>query len=413
MKIGFFTDTYLPDLNGVSISVETCAKALEDRGHEVYIVAPRHPRYRDKKNTVYRLTSIKFSTTPEVRLALQVPERPLLRVLTTDFDVIHGHSGASALTFLGIQIARAKNIPHILTYHTLWNRYTHYFFHGKILTPKMAEVLSKFIANLSDDVIAPTERVKKELISYGVTKPIHILPSGIDLTRYKNVKKGFIREKIKVPQKTKILLSVGRLGREKSFDFLIHSFALIYKKNPNTVLVLVGDGPEKQSLQELVATLQIKNAVYFLGTVRHKDIPRIYADGDLFVFASQTETQGLVLFESLAAGLPVIAVNDEAFSQIIETGENGYLVKQDTTFFAEKTLDLLNNNVLYKQISQAALKSVEKFAIENTALYLEQLYEKAIRRRGKKDRDSIHTRSIKSFRAFFAKASDALKKYYE
>jgi 1,2-diacylglycerol 3-alpha-glucosyltransferase len=412
MKIGFFTDSYLPQLDGLATSVEVSARALEERGHEVYIIAPRYPRYKDITPNVYRLTSIKFVDAPEMRWALQLPEKPLLKILRLNFDIIHGHSGGG-MTLLGLEIARAKNIPFVGTYHTMLNRYTHYFFNGKIVTPKMLEVATKLIGNLCDNLIAPTERVKEELVTYGVKKPIHVLPSGIDLENYKNVEKGFIRNTLKIKKDTKILLYVGRLGKEKSVDFLIRSFQLVHEKSPDTVLVLVGEGSEKQSLKRLVNSLQLKENVIFFGSVKHHDIPKVYADADIFVFASRTETQGLVLLEALASGLPVVTVDDDAFDNVIKIAKNGYLVKSDTKLFAEKTLDLLTNEALYKSFSESALKIVEKFSVENTAMYLEKLYEQVIIEKGKRNKASISIKSINSFREFLLKTNEKLRKYYE
>jgi 1,2-diacylglycerol 3-alpha-glucosyltransferase len=416
MKIGFFTDSYLPRLDGVSVSVETCVRALRERGHEVYVIAPRYPRYKDKGNDIYRLASVKFPAspgTPEIRWGLQLPEKTLLKIIRMNFDIIHGHSGGGVL-FLGLQVARAKNIPFVITYHTLFNRYTHYFFNGKIITPKMLELASKFIGNMCDFLIAPTDRVKKELIDYGVKKPIEIVASGIELDNYKNVTKGFLREKVSIPNNHKILLYVGRLGKEKSVNFIIRSFKLIHEKNPQITLVLVGDGSEKVYLKELAKELGVSKNVIFFGSVKHADIPKVYADADVFVFASQTETQGMVILEALASGVPVVAVNDEAFQNVITIGKNGYLIKQDIRLFAEKTLDLLSNDILYKQFSQNAVKTVEKFSVQNTALYLEELYEKVIKEKnatGK--RATIPTPTIQSVMDFFVKANYRLRKYYE
>lgn len=412
MKIGFFTDSYLPQLNGIATSVEVCSRALAERGHEVYIIAPRYPRYKDEAGNVYRLTSIKFVSTPEMRWALQLPEKPLLDILKLNFDVIHGHAGGG-ITFLGLQLARAKGIPFVCTYHTLFNHYTHYIFNGKIVKPKMAEFLTKIVGNLFDYLIAPTDRVKEELVNYGVKKPIQVLPSGIDLERYKNVKKGFLREKAGISRKKKILLYVGRLGKEKSVDFLIKSFQLVAEKNQDTFLVLVGDGPEKQQLKRLVNKLQLKGRVIFFGKVKHQDVAKAYADADIFVFASRTETQGMVLLEALASGLPVVAVNDEAFEDVIKIGKNGYLVKPDIEMFAEKTQDLLQDRSLYKSFSETALESVERYSVENTALYLEQLYKKIISEKEKKDQKRIPIKSVNSFKDFFTKANYKLRKYYE
>ncbi len=416
MKIGFFTDSYLPRLDGVAVSVEACVRALRARGHEVFVIAPREPRYRDNGKDIYRLASVKFPSTkgtPEARWTLQLPEKTLLQVLKIDFDVIHGHSTLSGITFLGFQIAKVQNIPYVATYHTLWNRYTHYIFNGKIVTPKMIEFASKVVGNLCDFLIVPTERVKKELISYGVKKPINILPTGIDLDNYKNIKKGFIRNKIKISDQTKILLYVGRLGKEKSVDFLIHAFKIINQKNSNTTLVYVGEGPEEAALKKLAKELNVDKNVYFLGSVKHEDVPKIYGDADIFVFASQTETQGLVVLEALASGIPVIAVDDPAFKNVVDNGKNGYLVKHNINTFSEKVLLLLGNETIYKNFSESALMSVRKFAIDNTAMYLEKLYEKVINEKKQKEKNSIPTKSVKSIKEFLIKANRLLNKLYE
>ncbi len=412
MKIGFFTDSYLPQLDGMATSVEICAHALEERGHEVYIIAPRYPRYKDITPNVYRLTSFKFVDTPEMRWTLQLPERPLLKILRINFDLIHGHSGGG-MTLLGLEIARAKGIPFVGTYHTMVSHYAHYFFNGKIVTPKMLEFATKFIGNLCDYLIAPTERVKKDLVMYGVKRQIEVIPSGIDLDNYKNIEKGFIRNSVDVAKDAKILLYVGRLGKEKSVDFLIQSFALIHEKSPDTVLVLVGEGPEKRKLKRLVQSLKLKDHVIFFGSVNHHEIPKVYADADIFVFASRTETQGLVLLEALASNLPVVAVEDDAFDNVIKISKNGYLVKPDEKRFAAKTLDLLHNQRLYKSFSEAAGKSAQKFAVENTAIYLERLYEQVIREKEKQNKNSIPVKSINSVKEFLSKANYKLRKYYE
>lgn len=412
MKIGFFTDSYLPRLDGVSTSVDTCARALQKKGHEVYIIAPRYPRYKDKNKNVYRLASVKFPTTPgtpETRVALQLPEKPLLQILRLDFDIIHGHSGGG-MTFAGLQIARGKNIPYVFTYHTLFNRYTHYFFKGKLISPRMIEFISKFVLNLCDYAIAPTQRVKKELISYGVKKPVGVIPSGIDLENYQNVEKGYLRKKLRIPKNKKIMLYVGRLGLEKSVDFLIRSFKHVHEKDPHVVLVCVGNGPEEKALISLAKELGVEKCVYFAGLIKHNHIPKVYADADIFVFASQTETQGLVVLESLASGVPVVAVNDEAFNDVIYDGKNGYLVDPDPRKFAKKTLTLLSNEKLYAQLSQGAFESVEKYSVEKMVEQLEKLYTKLI---DEKVKSNTKVLSVEQFKKYFTQAKTQLLNYLE
>jgi 1,2-diacylglycerol 3-alpha-glucosyltransferase len=406
MKIGFFTDSYYPFFDGVATSVEASAKALERRGHSVYIIAPRHPKYKDKNKNVYRLTSIRFLT-KESRLALQLPERTLLRVLKIDFDLIHGHSGG-AVTLIGLQLAKARNIPYVATYHTLWNRYTHYFLKGRIIRPRMIEASSKVFGNLCDSLIAPTDRVRKELISYGIKKPIVVIPNGINLEKFNNQEKGFLRKKAKIGEDKKILLYAGRLGKEKSIDFIFKAFKLVHKKREDAVLVIVGTGPEKEHLKNLSKTLNINDRVYFLGAIRHVNMPKVYKDSDIFVFSSQTETQGMVVLESLASGLPVVAVKDTVFDGIITSGKNGYTVKKDERIFSSKIIDILSNKKKQESFSKAAVKSAEKFSSDNAAKKLEELYNKFVQEERRKHHRIIN---IKNLRIFVNKFREQIKLY--
>jgi 1,2-diacylglycerol 3-alpha-glucosyltransferase len=404
MKIGFFTDSYLPSYDGVATSTQLCAEALEKRGHEVFIVAPKQPHYKDKASNVYRLTSIKVNKSPEIRWALQLPEKSLLKILRTDFDIIHGHSGGG-VTFTGLQIARAKNIPYVATYHTLWAKYAHYFLRGRI-TPRMLERTSSVIGNMCDCLIAPTERVKNELQRYGLKKPIYVLPNGIDLKAFQHVEKGYLRKKLRIPKHTKILLHVGRLGKEKSVDFIVHSFKSIQSESPDTALVLVGNGSEREKLRELAKSLGLSNHVYFLGTVNHATISSVYTDADVFLFASRTETQGMVILEAFAAGLPVIALKDAAFHGVIEDGVNGFMVNKNTKLFANAVLKIISDASIYKRISHAAHATAERFSIDETAIQLENIYLRLINTNQTRKR-SIP--SLEDFRTFLVKAKNQLK----
>lgn len=377
MKIGFFTDGYLPTPNGVATSVAASAKALEKRGHEVYIVAPKQPGHKDARN-VFRLTSVKMYGGMDERLALTLPEKTLREVLKIDFDIIHGHAGGP-VTFLGWQIARLKGVPFVGTYHTLWNRYTHYILQGKLVSPRMAEVATRIFGNLTDYLIAPTPRVKKELISYGVKKPIEVVPSGLDLSKFEKSQKGFLRKRLGLKQQDKVLLYVGRLGKEKSVDFIIRSFAKIQPEFPDAHLVLIGDGTIRAKLEKLAKRLKLQENVHFAGFIDQADIQKVYVDADIFVFASQTETQGMVIIEAFASGLPVVAIKDPAFEGVVEDGKNGFLVKRGTSEFASKALSLLNNEDTRRKFSKVGKETAKKHSVEITAERLEEIYKKLIK----------------------------------
>lgn len=410
MKIGFFTDSYMPFLTGVTSSVESSAKALEQKGHEVYIIAPKHPRYKDHGKNVYRLTSIKILDAPEVRFALHLPEKSLLQILRIDFDIIHGHAGGP-ITLLGWQTAKLKNIPYVATYHTLWNKYTHYIFRGRIINPRMFEITSKLFGNVCDCLIAPTERVKKELTRYGIKKPIYVLPSGINLENYNTGKKGFLRNKYHISNDTKILLYVGRLGKEKSVDFLIKAFRIIHQKYENSVLMIVGSGAEKSNLTKLVKEYKLQKSVYFCGNINHSKIPLVYADADLFVFASKTETQGLVVNEALASGLPVVVVKDETYKDAVINNKNGFLTPDKPEVFADKAVTLLSDSILYEQFSLKAQQTALKFSAHENARQLEKIYKKLIAERSKKVSFNARSFNLHHLRVFISKARAQLRNY--
>lgn len=376
MKIGIFTDAYLPLPNGVSTAVDRTARALEKKGHTVTIIAPNVPGHKDNKKNIYRLPSISFLATG-TRFALHIPNKTLLDIVRLDFDVIHAYNGGP-ISLLGWEIAKTKDIPYVFTYCTLLVQYTHYL--GKWLgNPRFMKILSKIICNYCDYLIVPTGSVKIELLSYGVTKKMHIDPTGIELDEYKDHTKGFIREKIGVGKNKKIVLHVGRLGQEKAIDFLISAFWQLQKRTPQAVLVLVGSGAQEQTLRNQVEALGLSDSVFFLGAFPPETLPQIYADADIFVFASQTETQGLVILEALASSLPIVAVKDAVFHEILDHGKNSYMVKKDAKLFAESVFTLLNDKKLHAMFAKNSLETAKKFSIQQTADNLEKVYEELIK----------------------------------
>lgn len=374
MRIGFFTDAYFPQVNGVVTSVYETAKELRRRGHDVYIITSRYPNYNDdKKDNIIRLSSVLVNKKLNIRLSTHFPEKELFDLYKMDFDIIHGHGGGT-ISLLGLEIAKIKKIPYVFTYHTLWSKYTHYLLNGLLIRPRMVKTASRIFCNRCSIIIAPSKKIKEELLSYDVKKPIHVLPSGLDLSIFENIKKGFLRKKIKIKDTDKILLYVGRLGKEKSIDFLIKAFKIILGKNTNTVLAIVGDGWEKNNLQDLVKELGFKDKVYFLGNIDSKYMPRIYKDAEIFLFASTTETQGLVIPEAMASGLPVVALGDEVTADVIKNNKNGIISNKDINEFAKSTLKLLDNDNFRSKIARNARQTAQKFSIVKTVDALEILY---------------------------------------
>lgn len=376
MKIAFFTDSYIPQKNGVTTAVQTLKNSLEKKGHSVIVIAPKYPGYNSTKSII-RLPAFTIEKGSNTRFALYYPAKAMRDALLIDCDIIHGHSGGP-ISLLGLEVARRKKIPYIFTYHTLWSSYMHYFFKGKILTPKMVEQASKIFANMTSAIIAPSQSMKEKLISYGVTKPIDVIPNGIDTSLFQGKKMDFLREKYAISHDKHILLCVGRLGKEKSIDFVIKAFAVVHRQKPDTVLILIGEGSDSDVLNKLCNKLEIKDSVIFAGNLSYQQTIDAYKSSDLFIFASKTETQGLVVVEALAAGLPVVTVNVSPFKEILTDGESAILRPFDVKEFSKGILNLLDNEVLKEKLSKNGRLVAEGLSITKLSSKFEKLYQKVL-----------------------------------
>lgn len=382
MKIGFFTDSYLPAVHGVEISMEAFRTNLEKLGHEVFIYAPRSPGYKDKNPRVFRLESMRVVKEPEMRLAFPLAHKGKLKdIVNFKLDIVHAHTPFS-LGLLGKFIAAHQKIPFIYTHHTHYPEYAKAYFKEKFILPKIAKAWSAWFCENSDAVIAPSYKIKKLLRDYGVKKPIYVLPTGIDLKLFKRTAKSWksarlLRKKLKLSEKDKLLVFVGRIGREKNIEFLIKSAAEIADKRSDVKFIIVGTGPYFQKYKTAVKKLGLNNVV-FTGAVPHKNLPVYYQAADLFVFASLTETQGIVILEAMASGLPVIALKDDAFREIVTDNKNGFLIDPNSSpaFFVKKALEILDDSALHKKFSRASLQIVKNFSEEKQAEKLAEIYKK-------------------------------------
>lgn len=386
MKIGFFTDSYLPVEHGVEVSIETFRKDLEKTGHQIFIYAPHTPGYKDKNKNVFRLKSIKVIKKPEMRFALPIVQNgELKKLIDFKLDVAHAHTPFS-LGLLGKFISARQKILFVYTHHTDYPEYSKAYFKGKKILPKAAELYSGWFSNMADAVIAPSFKIKKVLKNYGVKKPIYILPTGVDLKLFgKNVKSlkaaKSLRKKLGIDAKEKLLIFVGRLGQEKNVDFLIRAFAKISKKRKGVKFLIAGEGPFSEQYKSMAENLGLNNTI-FAGAVPHEKLPAYYQAADLFVFASLTETQGIVILEAMASGLPIAALKDDAFKGIVSDGENGFLIppKSAPEIFAEKITRILDNGALRKKFSQASAEIAENFSKEKQAEKLLDIYGKLIKK---------------------------------
>jgi 1,2-diacylglycerol 3-alpha-glucosyltransferase len=379
MRIGFFTDTYLPVIHGVEISIETFRKSLEKMGHKVFIYAPYTPGYQDKNPNVFRFQSIRVIKKPEMRLALPfLPKDHIKDILNFKLDICHSHTPFS-MGILAKYISDYQKIPLVYTHHTHYPEYAKFYLKERVITPLLARFLTKWYANLAQAIITPSFKIKRLLLEYGVKKkkPIYVLPTGVDVKIFKKDKKAGLklRRRLGLSQKDQILIFVGRMGREKNPEFLLKAFKEILRRK-KVYLLMIGDGPFLDGLKKLAKNLGIEKNVIFTGVIPHQKIPAYYQASDLFVFSSLTETQGIVILEALASGLPVVALKDDVFKEIIIDNKNGFLIKGNSLkSFTQKILKILEKPKLYQRLSAGALKISQNFSQENQAKKLIKIYQ--------------------------------------
>jgi len=384
MNIAMFTDSYIPYISGVVRSIQRFSRGLMALGHNVYIFAPRYKQNvlsdGEKDATqVFRFYSLPAPTCPAYALPIPISLRADKLMRSLKIDIIHTHS--PFLTGkLGEVLARRHDIPLIFTHHTLYQEYSHYVplpqkFTKQIITGYLRQYLRS-----CDHIIAPTEMIRKYVGDlYKVNHHISVIPSGIDVTAYQHADRQWLRNRWQIPADKTIILYLGRLSTEKNVRLIVEAFRLLKTQRPHLHLVLVGDGPDRNHLQHMIQTYKLEEDVTFTGAVPAEDAVKCYCGAQLFLFGSTTETQGLVLAEAMAAGLPVIAVEATGSSDIIINGHNGFLTENNAEALANHAETVLANPDLWHHMHENALATAQRYSIEATAQQLLDLYTQVIR----------------------------------
>ena len=383
MNIGLFTDTYFPQINGVATSVHTLAGALRARGHNVYIFTPKDPNTTAEQSdeNVIAMPSLPFMLLRNYRVGLIYSPRAFNQISHLHLDIVHTQT-EFPLGIFGKLLSTVKKIPMVHTYHTMYEDYVHYIAKGYIVTPAMAKEFSKLFCNSATAVVAPTEKAKHFLEEYGVTKPIEIIPTGIDTSLF--AKKNFLeqdtialKQSLGLEKDTPVILSLGRVAKEKSIDVILRALPKLFQKMPQARMVIVGDGPERENLEHLAKELDIAHKVLFIGAKPWTEIGKYYQIGTVFCSASVSETQGLTFAEAMAGGIPVIAKRDECIENIVDNNKTGLLFETEEDL-TEKLYMLLNTPALQKRLSNASIAKMELLSVEAFAEHMEQLYENTI-----------------------------------
>lgn len=382
MKILITADCYTPTINGVVTSILNLETELRRLGHDVKILCPSENFHSSESENVYRIGSVGVGRIYSgARAALRISQSHLQKLIDWKPDIIHSQSEFSSF-IMAKRIAAEVNCPIVHTYHTVYENYTHYFSPSITLGRKAVIVMTKRILRHTKAVIAPSQKIERLLKDYGIAQPIKVIPTGLRLKKFSDeISVNIINElkaKLGIPLKSRVLITVGRAAKEKNIDELIRYFKRLDIEN--TVFVIVGGGPYLDALKDLAYAENISDKMIFTGAVEPENIAAYYRLGDIFLSASQSETQGLTYIEALASGLPAVCRRDDCLNDVITNGKNG---GQYTDFkeFSELIRTFLFNDELYKSMSENAVQTAQKYSAEKFAKNVETVYMEILEKR--------------------------------
>lgn len=379
MRIAIFSESFEPVVNGVTTSIQTLREALHKLGHTTFVYAPRFPGHHDSDPNVFRFPSILPPNARDYPLAVPFKNGFLSRMRGMEIDIVHAQT-PFMLGWTGLRAGRRLGIPVVSTNHTQYAEYTHYF---PLLPPAWSRAavipMLRRYYDSCDLVVTPSQANREILLGYGVRREIRVVPTGnsLEIARDEDTRMA-VRRHWDVPEDARVLLCVGRLAKEKNLSLLLNSFERLAGNHPAIRQVFVGGGPYEEELKREIARRGLSGRVIVAGPVPREKVGHVYCGGDIFVFPSMTETQGLVLGEALAAGLPCVAVNAGGSPEMLCDGEDSFLCANDCADFTEKVERLLTDEDLRRRFSASAIDNSARFTSEEMALRMLDAYKSVL-----------------------------------
>ncbi|QSP94867.1 glycosyltransferase [Marinobacter salinisoli] len=395
LRVAMFTNNYLPFIGGVPISIERLRRGLQEGGDQTLIVAPRYKDQPDPEAGVLRVPALlALGEKREFRIANLFLKR--IRKGVRDFrpDIIHLHH-PFWLGSLGLFLARSLKVPAIYTYHTRLEHYAHFVpLPGALFRNLISHSLIRRFANKCDGIIVPTHSAEEYLRMIGVKSPTYVQPTGIEYQRFQEdctEQVSELRQKLQLSDE-RVLISVSRLSNEKNIDFMIDAMSTLRKQTDRAFrLLIIGEGHQRERLQKKIRDLDLAAQVTLVGAIPPEQMPHWYHLGDAFVFASKSETQGMVILEAMAAGLPVVAVRSSGIDDVVRQGVNGFKTPENQELWIKQVRQLLEDDDLRNTLSEQALAFAKDFSIEQFAADVRHIYASALTQRDKsQEDDSAH-----------------------
>jgi 1,2-diacylglycerol 3-alpha-glucosyltransferase len=379
VRVLFISDVYFPRVNGVSTSIRTFRQDLANCGVDTVLVAPRYQSVGpDDEPGLLRVASGNVPRDPEDR---RMRWGALTRTLDTlprnEFDVVHIHTPFIA-HYAGARFAKRAKIPCVATYHTFFEEYAHHY------VPAMPRSMGRFLARAFtrsqcadvQALIAPSDPMREILLEYGVSTPIHVLPTGLAADRFGAGDGSRFRAQAGLPADRPLMTYIGRVAHEKNIEFLVDVFTQVRQAVPRAMLVIAGEGPARESLRQLVTSLKLDADVYFAGYLdRNTALLDCYAAANVFAFASRTETQGLVLLEAMAQGAPIVSTAELGTRSILKPDCGALVVAERRDEFAAAVVRVLQDPSLQKELGERGRVYARSWSSASMARRLADLYD--------------------------------------
>lgn len=360
LRVGMYSNNYFPFVSGVTISVERLRQGLEALGDRVLLFAPRYrePACDDGGDIERAPTLLAFGEQGEFRLSNPFLPRLRRRLRSFKPDIIHVHH-PFWLGSLGLFMGRRLKVPVVYTYHTRLEHYAHFVpLPGLLFRNLISHYLIRRFSNKCQGVVVPTDSAEEYLRVIGVTTNTLVQPTGIDVKRFRDVDASRLaerREALGIADNEVVLVSVSRISKEKNIEFMLEALALLSGQGESRFrLLLVGDGPARSHIQSRVEALGLADRVVLVGAVPPDEMPLYYHLGDIFVFASKSETQGMVILEAMSAGLPVVSVRSSGIDDVVIEGENGFKTPENREVWAERLGSLMADTELRTRLGEQA-----------------------------------------------------------